>query len=116
MESQPGVSFDDTEVAFSYKSDRDLWSVNFIFSVVNYPWISNLSSFMVRLGFALRLPVEGLIRRTVFQHFCGGETIHAAESTIRHLARYGVSTILDYSVEGEQSEDGFEQTASEILK
>jgi proline dehydrogenase len=110
------VSFDDTSVAFSYKSDWELRKAHFIFTVVNHPWVAALSKGLVKVCLFLQLPVTGLIRNTVFQHFCGGESIESAESTILHLGNYGVNTILDYSVEGEKTEEGFDMTTREVLR
>lgn len=114
-ETVPEVSFDNTAVAFRYKSDKELRKAHFIFSIVNHPWMSSVVQQLVKTALTLRLPVLGIIRGTVFQHFCGGESIEAAESTILHLGNYGVSTILDYSVEGEKSEEGFDATMREVL-
>ncbi len=116
MEVQPRVPFDDTAVAFSYKSNRDLRKANFIFTVVNHPFLSNVATRAVRVALALSLPVTGLIKKTVFEHFCGGETIDQSEETIQKLARFHVGTILDYSVEGAKTEEGFDTAAQEILK
>jgi proline dehydrogenase len=115
MEIQPQVHFDDTAVAFSYKSDKALRKANFIFTLVNHPAISKLATSAVQLGLALRLPVKGLIKATVFDHFCGGEDIAQSEKTIMSLSNFKVGTILDYSVEGEKSEEGFDKTTQEIL-
>src|SRR5258706_15574600 len=115
MEIDPPVKFDDTSVAFRYKSDGELKKANFIFTVVNHPFISRLATGAVKLGMTLHLPIQGLVRSTVFEHFCGGETIEKTEKTIHHLGEYNVNTILDYSVEGEKSESGFDQTMEEIL-
>ena len=111
----PPVKFDDTAIAFSYKSDRELRKANFIFTVVNHPSVSRLATGAVRLGMSLHLPIKGLVKRTVFQHFCGGETIEKTDHTIQHLGEFNVKTILDYSVEGEKSEAGFDKTMEEIL-
>lgn len=115
MEIHPQVHFDDTAVAFSYKSDKELRKANFIFTLVNHPAISKLATSAVQLGLTLRLPVKGLIKATVFEHFCGGEDIEQSEQTVKQLAKFQVGTILDYSVEGEKSEEGFEKTTQEIL-
>lgn len=109
------VSFDDTSVAFSYKSDAELKKANFIFSLVNNPFISKLATGSVKFALGVGLPVKGLIKTTAFDHFCGGETIEEAEQTIQNLAKYLVGTILDYSVEGEKTEAGFDKTATEII-
>ncbi len=114
-ESVSEISFDDTSVAFSYKSNRELRKAHFIFSMVKHPGLASVAKRLVKIALAFHLPVQGLIRNTVFQHFCGGESIESAESTILHLGNFGVSTILDYSVEGEKTEEGFEATTREVL-
>lgn len=116
MQVQPSVHFDDTEVAFSYKSDKELKKANFIFSVVNHPTISTIATSLAKAGLALHLPVKGLIKYTVFEHFCGGETIDQSERTIKTLSRFHVGTILDFSAEGAHTEEGFDLTTDEILK
>jgi proline dehydrogenase len=109
------ISFDDTSVAFSYKSTNDLKKANFIFSLVNHPWMSALATNSLKVALKLRLPVEGLVRTTAFDHFCGGVTIEDSEKAIEKLGQFNVGTILDYSVEGEKSEFGFDQTKNELL-
>lgn len=116
MEIEPKVYFDDTGTAFSYKSDKELKRANLIFSLVNHPFISSVATTLARVALALRLPVKGIIRSTVFQHFCGGETIEESRGRIETLTRFKVGTILDYSVEGEKTERGFDETTREILK
>jgi len=116
MESRPEISFDDTAIAFSYKSDKQLRKANFIFSVVNHPWVSAISTSSVKLAFKLGLPIGGFIKATAFEHFCGGESIETAEQAIQKLGRFNVGTILDYSVEGEKSETGFDTAFEEIIR
>lgn len=116
MEAEPKVSFEDTAVAFRYKSNPALQKANFIFSLVNHPWISSMATTLVKLGLKLRLPVEAVIRKTVFDHFCGGESIDKSQGVIRQLAQYNVHTILDYSVEGGTSEEGFDRSLAETLR
>lgn len=116
MHAEPKVHFTDTEVAFSYKSDRELKKANFIFSIVNHPWVSTVATGLAKAALALHLPVKGLIKATVFEHFCGGETIDQSVSTINTLNRFHVGAILDYSAEGAKNEAGFDHTTNEILK
>lgn len=115
MESDPIIHFDDTAVAFSYKSDKELKKAHLIFSLVNHPLISSVATTMARVSLSLKLPVKGLIKYTVFEHFCGGETIDQSEKTIQNLSKFKIGTILDYSVEGEENEDAFDHTAQEII-
>jgi len=116
MDTKPNISFEDSEVAFRYKSNAAMWKANFIFSVVNHPWISAFATGCVRLAIKLRLPVEGIIRKTVFDHFCGGESIETTEKVTDQLGRFGVMSILDYSVEGEKTEEGFDGAMEEIIR
>jgi proline dehydrogenase len=116
MEAEPKVSFENTAVAFKYKSDADLKKANFIFSLVNHPWISSMATSLVSFAFKIHLPIDYFVRKTVFEHFCGGESIEKSEKVIRQLGQYNVHTILDYSVEGEKSEEGFDKTLAETLR
>jgi proline dehydrogenase len=115
MDIDPSVKFEDTAIAFRYKSDSELKKANFIFTVVNNPFVSSLATGAVKVSMSLGLPVKGIVRSTVFSHFCGGETIDKTEKTVKHLGEYNVRTILDFSVEGAQTEEGFDATMEEIL-
>lgn len=116
MEASPKISFDNTAVAFTYKSDAALKKANFIFTLVNHPWMSSVATGVVKLALRSGLPVEGLIRKTAFDHFCGGESIENSEPVIQRLWQHGVSTILDYSAEGESTEAGFDKTLAETIR
>jgi proline dehydrogenase len=116
MDAEPQISFEDTAVAFKYKSNGALRKAHFIFSLINHPWMSAIAIKVVKIALSLRLPVIGIIRHTVFDHFCGGESIDESEDNINQLSKYGVCTILDYSVEGEKSEDGFDATMEETIR
>ncbi len=110
------ISFEDTDIAFSYKPNNALKKAHFIFSLISNPLISNLATRLVKIALKIGLPIKGIIRKTVFNHFCGGESIIETEQTIKQLAQFNVYTILDYSVEGEKSETGFNLTTDEILE
>lgn len=116
MNSNSPVSFEDTAVAFSYKSNNALKKAHFIFSLISSPLISGMAIQLVKFALKIRLPVKGIIRKTIFFHFCGGETIDETEQTTKQLAKFNVNTILDYSVEGEKSEAGFDFTMQEIIR
>ncbi len=116
MEQAISNQFNDTAVAFQAKSDKALRKANWMFTVVNHPFISQLATGLVKVALALRLPIKPIIKNTVFEHFCGGETIEESLKTVDELGQYGIGTILDYSVEGGESEEGFDSTRDEILK
>ncbi len=110
------VFFEDTSVAFASKSDAGLRKTYWLFSLMNQARVVNLGTFFIKLALKLHLPIKNLIRRTIFEQFCGGETIRDCDSTIHALSKSNIGTILDYSVEGEDSELSFDETTQEILK
>lgn len=116
MEHAPTNTFNNTAVAFQAKSDKALRKANWMFSVVNHPYISKIATASVKVALSLGLPIKGIIKNTVFEHFCGGENIEESLKTVEELGRYDIGTILDYSVEGGESEEGFDSTKEEILR
>lgn len=109
------VSFDDTEIAFASKSNSDLNRAYLLFKVISYNWLVKIAPPFVDAALALHLPIKGLIRATAFRHFCGGETIADCKRTIDQLGKYNIGTILDYSVEGKETEEDFEHSLRETL-
>lgn len=114
--SGTSLSFDNTEIAFKAKSNADLRQSYLLFKAIGYNWLVKAGPPLVNGAFALRLPIQGIIRNTVFRQFCGGESMEDCNRTIEQLYGYGVRTILDYSVEGEEKEDNFNATAVETLE
>lgn len=110
------MDFSNTEVAFKAKSTWELRYSYLLFKAMGYNWLVQLGPKLVDIGFKIGLPIKGLIKRTVFKQFCGGENIDDCEKTIDHMDNFGIGTILDYSVEGEEKEQVFEATADEIIK
>ncbi|MCX6275640.1 MAG: proline dehydrogenase family protein [Bacteroidetes bacterium] len=109
------ISFDNTAIAFASKSNNDLNRAYLLFKVISYNWLVKIAPVFVDTALALRLPVKGLIRATAFKHFCGGENIADCQHTIEALGKYNIGTILDYSVEGKETEDDFEHSLQETL-
>lgn len=109
------LSFDNTAIAFSYKSDQQLRKAYQLFAAMNYPWLTQAGTRLVKLALNFKLPVRSLIKSTVFDQFVGGETIESCQPTIDLLARHRVTAILDYSVEGAKTEEGFAHTTEETL-
>ncbi|SIR31189.1 proline dehydrogenase family protein [Pontibacter lucknowensis] len=116
MNPVTNVSFDDTAVAFSSKSDAELYKMYLLFKSMNSNKFVKLGGNLLNTAIKLHLPVKFIIKPTIFNHFCGGETIEESERAIRELAKYNIGTILDYSVEGEGVDRSFDETRDEILR
>jgi proline dehydrogenase len=109
------VSFDDTAVAFSSKSDAELFKMYLLFKSMNSNTFVKMGGGLLNMALNLHLPVKFIIKPTIFNHFCGGETIEESERAIKELSKYNIGTILDYSVEGEGDEKSFDATRDELL-
>lgn len=116
MEINHQISFEDTSIAFSSKSDEELRKMYLLFASMNNNILTNLGTKFIKTAINLRLPVKGVIKKTIFNQFCGGEAIEDLQPTIDELAKYRIGTIPDYSVEGERTEQGFEKNKDEIVK
>ena len=116
MELKKFVDFDELDIAFRAKTDEALKKRHFIFSTMQWPWLVKVGTTLTKFALAARLPVKGLIKSTIFDIFCGGETLDGCQRSSNELAAFGIGAIFDYSVEGEKSEAGFDQTTNEILR
>lgn len=109
-------SFENTEIAFRHCSDADLKRAYWLFRVINVNFLVKIGPPVTNFAMKIGLPIKGLIKATIFKHFCGGETIEECNNTIKNLYDGGVGTILDYSVEGEDDEHGLDHTRDEIMR
>lgn len=115
--AKPAISFENTENAFSYKSDRELKQAQFLFSSMGYQWLVNLGTRITPWAIRAGMPVKGIIRNTIFKQFVGGESLEDTKRVVDMLSSYGVSVILDYGVEGgDEGEEEFEHSMEEFLK
>lgn len=109
------LSFDNTEIAFRHSSNTDLKRAYWLFRIININFLVRIGPPITNFAMSIGLPIKSLIKATIFKHFCGGETIAECDTTIKNLSAGGVGTILDYSVEGEDDEQVFDNTRDEII-
>lgn len=114
--SRKKVNFDNTEIAFRSKSKSELNSAYWLFKAMSSNLLIQVGAPVTNLFLNIGLPIKGIIKSTIFQQFCGGETIAECEHTIEQLDNGKVGTILDYSVEGEEEEHVFDFTCAEIIR
>ncbi|MCC8423644.1 proline dehydrogenase family protein [Mucilaginibacter sp. UR6-11] len=110
------LSFENTEIAFRHSSNADLKRAYWLFKLINVNLLVKIGPPITNFAVKIGLPIKGLIKATIFKHFCGGETIRECEKTIKSLESGGVGTILDYSIEGEDDEQVFDDTREEIIR
>jgi proline dehydrogenase len=108
--------FDNTKTAFQLKSDSELERAYFLFKMISVEPLVKIGSAVTKFALNLNLPVEGLIRSTVFDHFCGGVNERDCMSTVDKLFDVGVFSVLDFSVEGKEEDAQFEATANKVIE
>ncbi|MDZ4750792.1 MAG: proline dehydrogenase family protein [Flavobacteriales bacterium] len=114
MNPHPLVSFDNTEIAFRSKNNKELRKAYWLFSLIGKPWMVHVGKFMTDIALALHIPIGWAIKNNVFKQFCGGETIAECAQATKVLDSFKIGTILDLSVEGKESESEFDKAAIEI--
>ncbi|MCZ2299391.1 MAG: proline dehydrogenase family protein [Chitinophagales bacterium] len=111
------VSFDNTEYAFAYKSDKDLKKAKFLFSTMSYPFFVPLGTRITPLLIKGKFPfINKAVRNTIFKQFVGGESLEDTKPLANLLKEYGVQIILDYAVEGKQGENIFDNNTDEFIR
>jgi proline dehydrogenase len=115
MQAYP-LSFDNSENAFAYKTDRELKKARFLFTTMGYRWIVRLGTKLTPWGIKIGLPLKGLIRKTIFDQFVGGENLQETASVASRLEKFGVRVILDYGVEGKEGEENFDRSCEEFIR
>jgi len=109
------VSFSNTKIAFSGKSNSDLNRSYLLFKLLSKPAWVKLGSNLTLWALKFHLPIKWMIKKTIFKQFCGGENIDDCTETINKLGDYKIGAILDYSVEGKESDNDFDNTMLETI-
>lgn len=107
--------FEDTATAFALKSDTELERAYFLFKLIANEPLVKVGTAVTNFAIKVHLPVEGLIRATVFDHFCAGVSEDDSIETVDKLFSKNVYSIFDYSVEGKVEEYSFDQIRDRIL-
>ena len=108
--------FNNTELAFSNKSDVELNKAYFLFSILDYSFLTKLGNFFLMLVLKMHLPLKKVIKKTIFNHFCGGETLDECKKTFQTLSKYNIFAMPEYSVEGESTIKGFENYKNDSIE
>jgi len=108
--------FDNTKVAFDHRTDSELERAYFLFKMISHQPLVRIGTAATNFALKANLPVEGLIRATVFDHFCGGVNEEDCLPVIDKMFVKNVCSVLDYSVEGKESEEQFDTVLRKTLE
>ena len=107
-------TFDNTEIAFADKTTKQLEKAKWMFTMIQHPTLTNIGidllNFTIRNNFPL---VEGIVRDTLFEQFCGGETREVSMKVVNKMHTHHIGSIFDYAIEGKEEEAAFDQTLKE---
>ncbi len=109
-------NFNNTELAFRDQTNYSLKQAYQLFRVMNNKKLVKTGEYLVNFAFAIRFPVKGILRKTIYRHFVGGESIEDCSKTINKLAARNVNSILDFAQEGVETDEAFDTTCSEVIK
>ncbi|MCX6182526.1 MAG: proline dehydrogenase family protein [Bacteroidetes bacterium] len=110
------LNLHDTEIAFKGRTNVELNRSFVLFKMMGYPSLVKYGKGIMRWAFRMHLPIKGLIKKTLYKQFCGGENIEECKAVVDEMYdKYKVGTILDYSAEGQANDDSFETSKNEVL-
>lgn len=112
----PIVDFQNTSIAFAYKNNYELRKSWWLFKSMQYPCLVKNGPKWIQAALKLHLPIDFLLKDFFFKQFCGGTSLKDVHHTIHLLGQYGVETLLDYAVEGEKTESGFDKCKEQLMK
>lgn len=110
------MNFENTQIAFESKSNGALKQAHFLFSSMGKPWLTKWGIRFTLAALKMKLPIQGIIKKTIFKQFCGGETLEEASNTALQLKKYGIDVIMDYGVEGKSEEAEFEKNVHTFIR
>ncbi len=110
------VNFENTQIAFESRTDAGLKKAKFLFKSMGNPWLTKIGITLTQIALKYNFPIHSLIRNTIFEQFCGGETLAEAGETAKKLEKYGISVIMDYGVEGKSNEEEYEKTVNTFIE
>lgn len=109
------LDFNDTKTAFILKSDNQLRKAYWLFRLVANSSLVGLGRWASNMALRLGLPIRTVVKQTVYDQFVGGETIEECQEIIEQLREHGVSALLDFAVEGKETEADFNATKDQIV-
>lgn len=109
-------NFFNTKDGYEHLTNKELKEKYYLFKLMNNNFLSNTGTFLLNLSFKMHLPINSIVKKTIFKLFCGGETIEECFSVIDNQKKHNVKAILDYAIEGENNEDKFNEAEQIIIE
>ena len=109
-------NFNNTKVAFDSKTENELRKALFLFKLAGNKTLVKIGTTILDMASSFNLPIKGIIKSTIFNHFCGGENIKECKIVIEKLGKRNVKTILQYATEGKETQTQFDDAAKKSIE
>ncbi len=107
--------FNNTQLAFADKTDAQLRKAFWMFKLIEQPALTKIGTNFLNFAVHNNLPFAGsVVKNTMFEQFCGGETREESMKVVIKMFKRGVGSIFDYSIEGKEDEATFDAVCQEI--
>jgi proline dehydrogenase len=110
------INFENTAIAFQVRGNGELRRAHLMFRLISRPGLVRVGNTVISSMAGMGIPVNWIVKPTVYRQFVGGETIDECTKVIEKLATGGVRSILDYSVEGKEDDDDIQKALEETLR
>lgn len=90
------LDFNNTEIAFSAKSQSELKNAYLLFNTIKYPWLVKCASVVSNIALNIHFPLGWAVKPTLYKQFVGGETLQDCTKAIDHLRKFNVRSTLDF--------------------
>lgn len=110
------LDFNNTQIAFSSKSNGELRNAQLLFTAIAHPSLVKCAKVASNFALKIHFPVSWAVKPTLYKQFVGGETLQDCVPVIEHLKKYNVKSTLDFSAESEQTPEGIQATFEETLR
>ena len=110
------LDFNNTEIAFSAKSNAELQNAYVLFNTLKHPSVVKMASVASNVAIKIHFPLSWAVKPTLYKQFVGGETLQDCQKIIDHLRKFNVRSTLDFSAEGEQTPEGIKATFEETIR
>lgn len=105
-EDEGVLDFGNPQIAFESMNTLQLFRSCIVFQTCAFGWVVRNCDRLYAMSmkvFGGRI-THGILRYTLFNHFCAGETAEGIVPRINHLRSFGVGGILDYAAEAKDEE------------
>jgi proline dehydrogenase len=110
------INFNNTEIAFAWKNDKELNKAVMLFKMIGSNALVKTGQALTNFALAIHFPINWAVRPTIYSHFVGGETLESVDKLVEKFAKYNVKAVLDYSVEGGDTEEKINAALKETLR